>query len=265
MKQALVVAFIILYLGLIFAWRSRYIRLRQSWPFFSLFTNRLNVSQKVILFKYSDYYIRLKPHYKKEFEKRVAHFIWNKQFLARQMSSVTEEMQVLIASVAIQLTFGLPKVYLSHFTKILVYPTAYYSTINKTYHKGEVNPRFGLIVLSWDAFVAGMRKRTDGLSLGLHEFAHALHLENRIKNSEYGYFNAQVWDAYLYQSHKERITIEIGTNPFFRKYASIDEYEFFAVAVELFFEQSQALNDYNTILYITLTRLLGQNPLKILK
>jgi len=232
-------------------------------PFF--LTGKLKAAHVETLNKYSDFYIRLKPKFKREFEKRVVLFMNSKTFIPRQMSHVTDEMKVLISSVAIQLTFGLKRVYLAHFKKILVYPSNYYSTINHQYHKGEVNPRFGIIVLSWDAFVDGMRKPTDGLSLGLHEFAHALHLENRIKNEEYGFFNYNAWEAYVQESNKERITIELGTNTFFRNYAAVDEYEFFAVVIELFFEQSKALNDYNKALYEALTILLQQNPLTILR
>ncbi|GAB3329136.1 hypothetical protein GCM10027429_04730 [Marivirga atlantica] len=232
-------------------------------PFF--LSGQLKPAHLDSLNKYSDFYRRLKPKYKREFEKRVLLFMNSKTFIPRQMSHVTDEMKVLISSVAIQLTFGLQRIYLAHFNKILVYPSKYYSTINNQYHKGEVNPRFGIIVLSWDAFVSGMSKPTDGLSLGLHELAHALHLENRIKNEEYGFFNYEAWKVYVHESNKERITIELGTNTFFRNYAAVDEYEFFAVVIELFFEQSKALYDYNKALYEALTILLQQNPLTILR
>ena len=93
-------------------------------------------------------------------------------------------MTAMIASSAIQLTFGLPKINLKHFERILIYPDEYYSTINKQYHKGEVNPRLKAIVVSWKAFVAGYADPHDGINLGLHEMAHALKLENIIKNGE---------------------------------------------------------------------------------
>ena len=139
-----------------------------------------------VLNKYFPYYISLEPREKLHFERRVHQFMGLKSFIPRNIEEVTLEMKTLISACAVQLTFGLPKIYLRHFSKILVYPDNYYSTINQTYHKGEVNPRFGIIVISWKSFVKGYVEK-EGLNLGLHEMAHALHLENRIMNGEFDF------------------------------------------------------------------------------
>src|SRR4051812_8975268 len=140
---------------------------------------------KEILQKYFLYYQHLSPENKTKFEKKVTQFIFGKQFIPRNVDEVTIEAKVLIAASAVQLTFGLPNVYLKFFRKILVYPNDYYSSITKRFHKGEVNPRFGIIVLSWQSFVDGYIMPNDSRNLGLHEMAHALRFENLIRSEDY--------------------------------------------------------------------------------
>ncbi|MDQ3537097.1 MAG: zinc-dependent peptidase [Bacteroidota bacterium] len=207
----------------------------------------------------------MSPANKNKFENRVLHFIQIKEFIPRQIPEVTLEMKFLIAACCIQITFGFPSVHLAHFKRILIYPDAYYSTINRQYHKGEVNPRGRIIVLSWESFVDGYLNPTDSINLGLHEMAHALRLENMIKNHEYRFL-----DPLLLQKWKDlsRIIIEdirADKNDFFRKYAEVNEDEFFAVAIENFFERPAEFKIQMPELYHIMTGLLRQNPLELLK
>ncbi len=188
----------------------------------------------------------------------------SKRFIPRDIEVVTNEMKVLISASAVQLTFGFPKVQLSHFRNILVYPDSYYSLINKTYHNGEVNPRLNAIVLSWKSFVEGYIHE-DGRNLGLHEMAHALRLENKIMNEEYNFLDQRFlkdWELRATHTMKE---IEEGRETFFREYGAIDREEFFAVAVENFFERSTEFSEKHPLTYNTLRQLLKQDPLLLEK
>jgi Mlc titration factor MtfA (ptsG expression regulator) len=227
-------------------------------------TKKLNDVQIKNLEKYSPYYRRLKSKYKREFRLRVARFIYSKEFIPRKLDIVSEEMKIVVASLAIQMTFGLPKIYLSHFEKIMVYPDNYYSTINNQYHKGEVNPRFGIIVLSWKNLVQGIANETDGVNLGIHELAHAIHLENRISNHEYGFLDEKLWKKYYDLAEFEMFKIKEGDTTLFRSAAAIDHHEFFAVLLENFFERPKALKAYSPVLYEKTTKLLRQDPIKLL-
>ena len=121
----------------------------------------------------------------------MTYFISTKDFIPRKRSRVTWEMKVLIEASAIRITFGFPRVDLSYFKFILIYPEQFYSSINKQYHKGEVNPAAKTIVLGWKDFVEGYLEN-DGRNLGLHEMAHALRLENRVMNHEYNFLGEQI-------------------------------------------------------------------------
>lgn len=211
------------------------------------------------ILKYNNFYRHLPSESKQRFEKKVFQFIRTKQFIPRNVSSVTDEMKALIASSAVQLTFGLEDVSLKHFDKILVYPDNYYSSINQTYHKGEVNPRLKAIVVSWRAFVEGYAEPHNGINLGLHEMAHALKLENVIQNGEHNFFDPDEYNKWLALAKDEISKIREGKESLFRSYASSDEDEFFATGMEVYFEQPHKLFDYNPELYQTLSNLLNQD------
>lgn len=216
---------------------------------------------KDILRKYVRYYLELQPKDRIKFERKVCNFLYSKKFIPRNLDTIDIEARVLIAASAVQLTFGLPGIYLQHFDKILVYPNEYYSSITRQYHKGEVNPRFGIIVLSLNHFLEGYRNPGGQQNLGLHEMAHALRLENIIRNEEFRFF-----DDKLIQRMDE-IAGSVCRNPhdygnLLRPYACTNVHEFFSVSVESFFEQGEALKEQIPELYSILASLLRQDPLK---
>lgn len=213
-----------------------------------------------ILVAYFSYYNRLNQLQQNAFEQKLLYFILSKKFIPRQFDTVTDEMKVMIGACAVQLTFGLPRVYLQHFDKILIYPTEYYSAITKKFHKGEVNPAFGAIVLSWKSFVDGYIYPTDALNLGLHEMAHALRLENIIHNEEYEFFDDELVDRFDEIAGEMCSLPDQQSQPLLRAYACSNPHEFFSVAVENFFEKPTELKTSLPELYTILMKLLNQDP-----
>jgi Mlc titration factor MtfA (ptsG expression regulator) len=216
-----------------------------------------------ILEKYFRYYRRLSPKNQKEFRKKLAYFISIKKFIPRGgLENVTREMVVLISATAVMVAFGYDSVNYLHFKKILVYPDNYYSTITKLYHKGEVNPKLGIIVVSWASFVHGLGHPQDGINLGIHEMAHALKLENLIYyNNESNFFNPRTWLSFEVLANQEIALIDNGGESIFRNSAARNLHEFFAVAVEVFFEKPAELKSAREELYEILAVLLRQDPL----
>lgn len=210
--------------------------------------------------KHFVYYKKLPPKSRKIFIHKVARFMSSKEFIARQMQAVSDEMKVLISASAAQLTFGFRGITFPYFYKIFVFPESFYNYSTKAYHKGEVNPKMKAIALSWKDFVDGYLEE-DGRNLGLHEMAHALRLENRIMNEQYGFL--EDWMLKEWEMHAKRTMAEIrsGTETFFRKYGSVNNEEFFAVAVENFFERPIEFNQKHPKTYRTMCQLLRQDPL----
>jgi Mlc titration factor MtfA (ptsG expression regulator) len=224
---------------------------------------KLNKQDIAVLQNLFPYYAKLSQEHKQEFIEKVEWFIAEKDFLPRgELKSVTAEMKLLISATAVMVTFGFPSVTLRHFRKILIYPDSYYSTINQQYHQGEVNPKLGIIVLSWENFVRGFINQEDGINLGIHEIAHAMKLENQIHyNSESNFFNPTLWGRYAENAALEIEKILNGEQTIFRSSAANNQHEFFAVALEVFFERSADLKSYNQRLYQSLVYLLKQDPM----
>ena len=210
--------------------------------------------------KHFVYYQKLPPKSKKIFTHKVARFMSSKEFIPRQMQTVTNEMKVLISASAAQLTFGFRGITFPYFYKIFVFPESFYNYQNKAYHKGEVNPKLKAIALSWKDFVDGYLEE-DGRNLGLHEMAHALRLENRIMNGEYSFLEEWVLKEWEIIARRTMQEIVNGQETFFRKYGGVNNEEFFAVAVENFFERPKEFNEKHPKTYRTMCRLLHQDPL----
>jgi MtfA peptidase len=217
-----------------------------------------------ILRKYFVFYQKLSTEHQDRFEKKLVVFLHSKRFIPRGIDEVTLEAKVLISASAVQLTFGLPEFYFHHFNKIIVYPNDYYSSITKRYHKGEVNPLFGIIVLSWQSFVDGYIYGQDSFNLGLHEMAHALRLEAIIRNEEYDFFDPNLLERFENYADDFCHHPEKDPNHFIRPYACTNVHEFFSVAVENFFERSEAFRENLPELYAILARLLNQDPLTLM-
>ncbi len=213
-------------------------------------------SFRQLLITYFIVYKLLDEKGRKLFEKRVCRFIEMKDFRAgKSIAKITDEMRIMVAASAIQITYGYPDVYFKHFKTIILFAEEYYSSITGFYHEGEVNAG-GAIVLSWKNFLSGFSDMNDGRNLALHEMAHALRLTNIVDNEEYDFFDKATMQDFEKQASAEMQIIKGGNNSFFRSYATTNKEEFFSVAVECFFEQPKEFKAYNPELYLLLSRIL---------
>ncbi len=241
--------------------------LKQQWykvrfnSFNLLHKTGLSPGEKALLTSKFPYYRFLGYLLKIEFEKRLLFFIHDKKFIIRSriISEVTREMQIEIGAIVVQISLGLPALKLMHFNRILIYDDAYYNKITRKMHQGEVN-QMGLIVLSWAHFQKGIENPYDGKNLGLHEFAHAIKLENSIENREYDFISGRLLGKLEKLFNQRRADIKNGLTAL-RPYAGTNLHEFFACGVEWFFEAPRELKDSEPELYKLLCRLLKQDPL----
>lgn len=259
--HVLIILFISLYIIHTYLFRIEFDKdVHQLKAFYFYLINKLPDDYRLILQEYFSFYNRLSEKDKEKFEAKLLFFIADKKFIARQLPGITNEMRVLVSACAAQLTLGLPNVTLKHFTKILIYPNEYYSTINKAYHQGEVNPAYKIIVISWKSFIEGYIDPSDSRNLGLHEMTHALHLENIIRNGQHDFLDKNLLNS-LKQIADE--TIEKPGHPaisFFRSSAFRDFHEFFAISVENYFERPQEMLQVVPEIYQIIQGLLKITP-----
>jgi len=211
-----------------------------------------------LLIQHSPYYRNLNHKEQKHFEERVLVFISLKRFYSFDKSNVTDEMKILIASAAIQISFGFSDGYeYEIFRNIAISDEEYMLQQTKKVHHGETNPGKSLIAFSWKKFMEGVKNPHDSLNLGLHEFAHALFL-----NNQRGYRNQHfIQTINEWHATVAKLLQEQATYIFFRSYAFNNKMELFAVSVEYFFETPQDFHEYLPQLYAVMCRMFNQNPM----
>jgi MtfA peptidase len=211
------------------------------------------------------YYNNLTTEERKAFEWRAYYFLNTTNIEFRGFSNLAlinqNSVRYLIASVATQMSLFLTEDCFDAFNKIIIYPDNYYSKITQQYHQGETNPGAGLIVLSYPSFRKGFEFAHDGVNLLMHELAHALWLENML--FEYDIFDRQALDDYKVIAAIESLRMTQMDNYFLRTYALTNQEEFFAVAVENFFERPREFKAALPELYQTIAILLKQDTLKL--
>ncbi len=196
---------------------------------------KLNSEQKAILEHNFPFYNRLNLKRKKYFEHRVKEFLSKYEFVGKDIE-ITPLMQILIAGTYVMLTFGFRKYLIELFSRIVIYPSSYYSSSNDAYHKGEFNPRMKSIVFSWEDFVLGHETSNDNINLGLHEFAHALHFHCLKSNDPSAVIFYDEFNKSMNYYKDDSLNAELRSNGYFRLYAYQNQFEFLAVILEHFFE-----------------------------
>ena len=212
------------------------------------------------------YYKALTPEERKRFEWLVYYFITSTEISFRQFKPTQlinyNAARYLIASCASQISLFLSEDCYDAFHKIIIYPDKYYSPITGQYHKGETNPGAGYIVLSWNSLNSGFANNADGINLLMHELAHALWLENKM--FDYEIFEAEALESYEVMAAVAKANMQSsGEEHFFRRYALTNDEEFFAVAVENFFERPVQFSTALPDLYATMVTLFKQDPIKL--
>jgi Mlc titration factor MtfA (ptsG expression regulator) len=146
------------------------------------------------------------------------------------------QMVLLICATATMLTMGVKDYMISSIDRIIIYPTHYFSLINRKSHIGEYNPRLKTLGLSAEHFRAGFESLNDNLNLGLHEFAHALSFNALTKqNREAQTFTnglKKIQELYL----DAQFLTQLNSTAYFSEYGMENIHEFCAVAVENYVE-----------------------------
>lgn len=206
----------------------------------------------------SPYFRNLSHDGKAKFVHRVKHILNTKEFEGRDGLQLTEKMVVLISGAIVQVTFGLDRFDLSHFTTIRLFPEAFYFRLYEKYLKGGTS-KSGVILLSWKDFEEGYADEHDKYNLGLHEVAHALKL-NVTEGDKFDLKFASYLDTWEEIGMQEFSRMREVGEGFLRDYAGGNMHEFFAVCVEHFFEASEDFKKRLPDIYNHLCVLLNQEP-----
>lgn len=195
---------------------------------------------------------------KQRFRERVFEFVQDKRFHGGNGFIIDFEKKVAIASSAIQITFGHQDYLLSGFNTIVIYEDVYMNHISGMLHKGETNPD-GSIVVTWKYFVEGNDIQDDRINLGIHEMAHAYFIQI-LRYANDGSRVRSFLDKFIFNSEIEILKLRARQKHLFRDYAGENMFEFFAVAVEYFYEAPVEFKEQMPEIYKFMCLLLNQDP-----
>jgi len=184
---------------------------------------------------------------------------------------VTRDMELSIAAQACLLIVNTDAWYASLRT-ILIYPSAFrsgeQSADGLVVHSGEARLGEswdnGPVVLSWPHSEQGGLNPEDGHNLVLHEFAHQLDALSGKANGIPVLGSARQmlrWASVFSEAYEmHRQTVMRGKASVLDPYGAENYAEFFATAIEVFFEKPARLKDEQPQVYGQLSKLLNLDP-----
>tara|TARA_R110002167_G_scaffold94258_6_gene251777 strand:+ start:5161 stop:5967 length:807 start_codon:yes stop_codon:yes gene_type:complete len=204
-------------------------------PFIKL--KPLTAREKSILAENFPIYRTLPKVLLEKCDQRIIWFRSRKKFVFYGRVDRKDALKLLLSGSVVLMTLGL-KDYkmIRSLMRVVVYPSKYYSRINRKHHFGEYNPRLKTVIFSADNLWEGFRIPNDNINLAMHEFAHALSFEMGRKSS---------WEAKRFRVGLKKIKAQfeledfvgqLAKTQYFREYGMTNQLEFFSVAVENYVE-----------------------------
>lgn len=209
------------------------------------------------------YYQKMPADLQLQLKELIQVFIAEKRFIGCNGVVITDEIRVTIAAQACLLLLNRKTDIYPKLESILVYPHGFVKEQESVHSNGIHHTErttligesweFGKVVLSWGDTVEGALIPDDGHNVVIHEFAHQLDQETGkangapilAKNQSYESWSKVLSEEFQRLQHK----VNMGEPSLFDYYGATNPAEFFAVASEVFFEQSNLLNNEYPKLY----------------
>jgi MtfA peptidase len=207
---------------------------------------------RAMLKKQVPFYSRLSDMGKRKFETDIHMFLSEQRIFAVRGQRVSDEIRLLIAASAAMLGFGMSDWEWPDLRDILVYPTGF----DENYDLEESFPIRGMvhhqgpIIFSENDLKMGFLKPGGRNNVGLHEMAHVLDMANGHADGVPVGMNWMVTAPWIKVMSDRIQKIRRGEcRKILKEYAGVNEAEFFAVAVEVFFQQPKALKQHDPELF----------------
>lgn len=252
----LVVFSIIVLQGPVIKWYNYLYEKRQ----YKLFLAQETVYHAIVA-QHLKYYNRLSTGDQHKFLFRAYLFKKAKKFHYIEVEE-RSEMPILISAVAVQLTLGLEKYLFNYFKDIYVLKDDYHYGFYSRPFQGHVD--HSGIYLSWDNFMKGLKGLTPNCNMGLHEMGHALAYVNFISQTEEDKHFKKEFKNFSKVARPIFESMQNGAKTLLGDYAGTNYHEFWAVSVEVFFENPVRMRHEMPQLYVAMSSLLRQDPIEIL-
>ncbi len=271
MNGATVLLLIIVGAALFYATRLMQRRRRRA----ALMQTPLDERHRAIITRRIPLYQKVPLYLRGRLDGLINRFLDEIQFVGRDGFEVSEDARVVIAAQACLLIMGQSHRWFPTLKSVILYPAAFKSKAKKfdgyiqhdgtPVHTGESWMR-GPVVLAWDHAAFGALVDDDGRNLVLHEFAHQLDEATGVADGAplLGEDqNAAGWGRVFQESYDRlRRDVETGRPTVFDAYGASAPAEFFAVAVETFFEKPRDMHAEEPQVYKEMTHYFGFDPAK---
>lgn len=232
----------------------------------------LTGDQRAIVARHVPLARKLPAELRSGYEGKIQAFLHQIDFVGCAGLEVTEEMRLSIAAQACLLVANNNAWYKTLRT-ILIYPGAFKSrmsehdgfvvTERETVRLGESWPR-GPVILSWAHSESGALNDTDGHNVVIHEFAHQIDDLSRQPENAAALDTGQDfadWQRVFAEAFARQVeNVRRGRETLMDAYGAESPTEFFAVAVEVFFERPEELWQQEPEVYRHLSELFRLDP-----
>ncbi len=246
---------------------------QRRWKRSKLLQMPLTDDQRTVLKKRIPFYSKLPAEHCARLEGLINRFLDEITLIGQEDLEVTEEVKLVIAAQACLLIVGRPGAWFQTLKTVLIYPSAFENKSAR--YQGHVEQRGGRVhageswmrgpvVLAWDHSLRGALIDDDGHNLVMHEFAHQLDEATGLSDGAPLLDkdqNAARW-ARVFQEAYDRLqrAAASGRSSVFDAYGATAPAEFFAVAVETFFEKPREMQQEEPAVYEELSRYFGLDP-----
>ena len=242
---------------LVVVWRA----LRRPWGRWRLARRGMPEAWRAWLQDHVLFYAGLAGEARTRFERDVQFFVAEQTFEALDELTVTDTLRVSVAAGAALLLHGRPNWELPTNRTILFYPDRfdedYYDGAYAAYD-GMVHAQ-GPVILSASAVEEDWAHPGTGHNVVLHELAHLFDFEHGGAEGTPSLMDPASAEAWRALVRREIRRVRLGTS-LLRGYAATNPAEFFAVAVENFFDRPDLLRRRHTHLFEALMAFFNLDP-----
>jgi len=223
----------------------------------------LDAGLKKVLLEKVSFYSALGGEDRKKYEAGIAIFLAEHTITGVDGVEITDQIRALVAATAVRLTFRRPGWEYHNFGEILIYPSGFSADGSYSTKPGEGFTAAGLVhsqggvILSLPHLLGSFEHDNDGFNVGYHEFAHVL--DGRRPDGipdELSLGSYRPW-AEAMQAEFEKVH---QNHSILRSYAGTNPAEFFACAVEYFFEKPEKMKERAPKVYEQLSSFFNQDP-----
>lgn len=206
------------------------------------------------------FYTRLDEQGRERFERDARFVLGEWSFEGVEGVEATPELRLSVAAGVALLLHGRPDWELAPRT-VLFYPERF----DEAYEGGDYAEYDGMahaqgpIILTADAVREGWRNPADGNNVVLHELAHLFDFADAFADGVPSLLDPASAEAWSRLARREMRRAQVGRS-LLRRYAATNAAEFFAVAVENFFERPEHLRREHPNLFRALTALFNIDP-----